>query len=312
MRTLLTTSALILVAGAAAAQVNFSGYGRFGLGYNEANGDAGGEDTALISRFRLNIDADAYTDGGVQFSARVRLQADDDPEINEQNSATLNGARFSAIYQGFRLDVGNVSGAFDASDAYFGFEPGLEAFTGQYAAVDYDFLEYSSTGSGANAVAAFYTGPNFLVGGSYDPDEVTGNDRWDISAQYTFADAYTLYVGYGENDNDQSLLIGVLTADFDRFTVNAFLGDEDLNLAPGAEDTDGTVYGLSAGFDVGTATQIVASYGSGSGDADTEAYAVGFVHDLGGGVALKGGIGSEGPRNGSSSTVGDLGVLFNF
>ena len=89
MRTLLASSALVLVAGAAAAQVSFSGYGRFGLGYEE---DRVSEDTALVSRFRLNIDANAVTDGGVEFSARVRLQADDSPNINEQQGATLNGA----------------------------------------------------------------------------------------------------------------------------------------------------------------------------------------------------------------------------
>ena len=308
MRTLVVSTALVLCAGAAAAQVSFSGYGRFGLGYQENRTT---EDVALVSRFRLNIDGKAVTDGGVEFSARVRLQADDSPSVNEQNGATLNGARFSSIYQGFRLDVGNVSGAFDDSDAYFGFEPGLEEFTGQYAGVDYEFLEYDSTGSGSNAVFASYaTGP-FAVGASYDPDAAGGNDRWDVGASYAFNN-YSVYAAYGENEAEQSLLVFVLGAEFDRFSGNLFIGDEDLNLAAGAPETDGMVYGASLGFDVGAATSILASYGSGDGDADTESYAIGVVHDLGGGVSLRGGIGAEGPKNGSTDVIGDFGVHFNF
>ena len=218
---------VILVAGAASAQVTFSGYGRFGLGYQE---DRQEEETALVSRFRLNIDGNAVTDGGVKFQARVRLQADDDPDNNEQTSGTLNGARYTVEYGGFQVNAGNVSGAFDNADPYFGFEPGLESITGQYAGIDYNFLEYSSTGSGSNAVLVVYSADSLVLMGSYDPDNSSSNtvgytgDRWDVSAQYTFAGAYSAYVGYGENDNDESLLVGVLGATFDRFSVNLLLG----------------------------------------------------------------------------------------
>lgn len=201
---------------------------------------------------------------------------------------------------------------FDDSGAYFGFEPGLEEFTGQYAGVDYNFLEYSSTGSGSNAVAAYYVGDQFAVGASYDQDTTFNNDRWDIGGQYSFTDNFSAYVGYGENENDQSLLVLVLGAEFDRFSGYLLVGDEDLNLAPGADDIDGMVYGASLSYDVGVATSILASYGSGEGDDDTESYALGVIHDLGGGVSLRGGIGASGPKSGSSDVIGDFGVLFNF
>lgn len=309
MRILLASTAMVLAAGAASAQVTFSGYGRFGIGYQE---DRSSEETALISRFRLNIDGNAVTDGGVKFQARVRLQADDSPDVNEQNSATLNGARYTVEYGGFQVNAGNVSGALDNSDPYFGFEPGLEEFTGQYAGVDYDFLEYDSTGAGSNAVSVVYQQDQFLVMGSYDPDSQNNNDRWDIGVQYTFAGNYTAYVGYAENEDDQNLLVGVLGAEYDQFAFNLFLGNEDLNLAATDPDTDGMVYGVSGAINVGAATQILVSYGSGEGDADTESYAAGFIHDLGGGVSLRGGIGSEGPKDGDSHVIADLGVLFNF
>ncbi len=320
MKTLITSTALVLFAGAAAAQVSFSGYGRFGLGYQEnpgttalpGGGTVNSEEVRLISRFRLNIDGKAVTDSGVEFSARVRLQADDNPNINEQRAAALNGARYSVEYAGFRLDVGNVSGVFDDADAYFGVEPGLEEFTGQYVGVDYDFLEYTSTGAGANAVAAFYQTGNFYFGASYDPDLAGSNDRWDVGLLYSFADRYSAYLAYGENEADQSLLVAALTADYDRFSANLFIGDEDLNLAAGAPETDGLVYGVSGSYDVGAVTSLLFSYGSGEGDADTESYALGFDHDLGGGVALRGAVAMQGPKNANSDFVGDLGVYFKF
>ena len=69
---------------------------------------------------------------------------------------------------------------------------------------------------------------------------------------------------------------------------------------------------MSAAVEVGAATSLLFSYGSGEGDADNESYAAGVVHDLGGGVSLRGGIGVQGPKNGSSDIVGDAGVQFSF
>ncbi|MEM8729415.1 MAG: porin [Pseudomonadota bacterium] len=317
MRTLLISTALILNAGMSAAQVEFDGYGRFGLGYNEGRGgndnlgDPFDSELALVSRFRLNIEGKTNTDSGVQFSARVRLQADDSPNENEQRSATLNGARYQVRYESFRMFVGNTGGAIDAGQ-FDGFEPGLEEFTGQYSGIEYDYLNDSSTGAGSNAVLAEYIGSRLGVAASYDPDVENGNDRWDVSVEYDFDGPFGVWAAYGENEDDQSLLVGVLTAEFDRLAVNVLLGKEDLNLAPGVPEIDGVVYGLSGRYEIGAATNLLFSYGSGEGSSDFEAYAIGFIHDLGGGVSLRGGIGSEGPKDGESEVTGDLGVWFNF
>ncbi|MAY44896.1 Porin [Marinibacterium anthonyi] len=318
-KTLLTSTALVLMAGAAAAQVSFSGYGRFGLGYNEARGDAGGEDTALVSRFRLNIDGKAVTDAGVEFSARVRLQADDDPYNNEQKAAGLNGARYSVIYGGLRVDAGNVAGSFDNLANYYGYEPGLEAFTGQYVGQDYSFLAYDSTGAGGNAVYVSYTAAGFTFGASYNPEVQADNDQWDIGASYVFNN-FTVAAAYGESDQmDQSTYVFTLGADFDRFSGTLFIGDEDNVTSDGTVggyDVSGTFWGASLSFDVGAATSILASYGAGDNDNDTESYGVSAIHDLGGGVSLRGGIGwTDSGEEGVSradGVVGDFGVLFNF
>ncbi len=173
-KVLFASTALIATAGVAAAEVNFSGYGRFGIWYvvdsigsvpnvntnvttttisggvinvNPGQTTVGTaivdtDDAILVSRFRLNIDGIVETDGGVRFEGRVRLQADEDSGNGEANSAGLNGARFSVIYGGLRVDAGNVAGSFDNLANYYGNEVGLELFAGQYSGVNYNFLAY--------------------------------------------------------------------------------------------------------------------------------------------------------------------------
>ncbi len=325
---LFASTALIATAGVAAAEVNFSGFARFGIGYQEdrtgtvstvSGATTSGIDTdstILISRFRLNIDGNAETDNGVRFEARVRLQADEDSGNGEAGTAGLSGARFSVIYGGLRVDAGNVSGAFDNLPNYFGNEPGLEDFIGQYAGVDYSFLEFDSTGSGDNAVFFQYAIGDFAVGASYDQRTFAQNgdpfdaDRWDISASYVFNNI-TAAVAYGETDasaGTESLTVLTLGADFGDLNATLFLADDDVNDA--AEN--GTAYGLSAAYNVGSALTLTAAYGDGSGDGDTQQYGIGAIYDLGGGASLRGGIGNSKVGDGDSSLRADFGAKFDF
>ncbi|WP_170773006.1 porin [Ruegeria lacuscaerulensis] len=333
---LIASTALIAATGAASAEIKFSGFARFGIGYEEdRSGDvtnfntAGGvvtstdtanvdtDDTILISRFRLNIDGIVETDSGVEFQARVRLQADEDNGNGEATEAGLNGARFSVLYGGLRVDAGNVAGSFDNLDDYFGNEPGLEEFLGQYVGVNYEFLEYSSTGSGANAVFAQYQLGDLSFGGSYDQETVALNgsdestDRWDIFASYSF-DAFTASVAYGEKDlangDDESLTVLTLGAELGDFYGTLFLADDDV-----ADDAEnGTAYGFSASYNVGAATTLLVAYGDGNADDDERNIGVGAIYDLGNGASLRGGIGEikEGDEDGFIRA--DFGARFNF
>jgi outer membrane protein OmpU len=304
---LFASTALVATAGMAAADINFSGYGRFGVGFQEDRG-TDVDDTIVISRFRLNIDGDATTDGGVRFSARVRMQADENSTTGEAGAAGLNGARFSAEYEGLRVDVGNVAGAIDNLPGYYGYEPGLEFFVGQYAAVDYGFLGYSSGGGGSNAVYTRYAAGDFAVAASYDQRaDADGGNRWDIHAAYTFGD-WTAALAYGENDADDDIVVLSVGGSFGNFNVNFLVGDETIAADAAASDT---FYGVSGSYDISSATSVNFAYGDGSGDADNKQYGIGFVHDLGGGVSLKGGFGET--DNGTDKTSrADFGVNFNF
>ena len=346
-KVLFATTALIATASVAAAEVKFSGYGRFGIGYMQdrsgtvTNVNTGvttttasgatvtgqtttgtatvdTDNTILVSRFRLNIDGIVETDGGVRFEGRVRLQADEDAGTGEANAAGLNGARFSVIYGGLRVDAGNVAGAFDNLANYYGNEPGLENFIGQYSGVDYSFLGYSSTGAGANAVFFQYAVGDFAFGASYDQRTMAFNgvaydgDRWDISATYSFNNV-TAALAYGQTDgapgvDKQSLTVLTLGAEFGDFSGTLFVADDDV-----LDDAkNGTAYGLSAAYNVGAATTLTFAYGDGSADNDTQQYGIGAIYDLGGGASLRGGIGRSKEGDGDGVTRADFGAQFNF
>jgi outer membrane protein OmpU len=351
-KVLFASTALIATAGMAAAEsgVNLSGYGRFGIGYVEdrtgavpnvntnvtttqiVNGaivQTTGQTTAgtavvdtddaiLVSRFRLNIDGFTETDGGVRFEGRVRLQADENSANGEANSAGLNGARFSVIYGGLRVDAGNVAGSFDNLANYYGNEIGLELFAGQYSGVNYNFLAYSSTGSGANAVFFQYAVGDFAFGASYDQATVALNgvatdaDRWDVSATYTFNNI-TAAVAYGQTDggagSDPSLTVLTLGGEWGDFGGTLFVADD----ATEIDATDGTAWGLSASYNLGAATTLLFAYGDGNAEADLQQVALGAIYDLGGGASLRGGIGvNDCDSCSDSSIVADFGAQFNF
>ena len=141
-KVLFATTALIATAGMAAADVRISGYGRFGLDYNEANkGTPAAADLdrsdrpefSITSRLRLQFDMSTETDSGVTLGARFRAQAesrDGRPasgpinlvdlnsdgtydDVQAGGGAQFNGARFFATWQGLTVAVGNILGAIE-------------------------------------------------------------------------------------------------------------------------------------------------------------------------------------------------------
>jgi len=353
-KVLFASTALVATASVAAAEVSFSGYGRFGLGYVEdrtgtvgiatgtvtstfttVNGatvttttnvtaDINGaelDDVILVSRFRLNIDANVETDSGVEFFGRVRLEASDTND-GEAGTATLNGALFSAIYGGLRVDAGNIAGSFDNLAGYYGTEIGLELFAGQYSGVNYSFATYTSTGAGVNGVFFQYAVGDFAFGASYDQGATTasapggvlqindGADRWDISATYVFNNI-TAAIAYGETEaatgSNPSLTVLTLGAEFGDFSGTLFVADDATQVA----STDGTAWGLSGAYNLGAATTLQFAYGDGNASGDLRQIAVGAIYDLGGGASLRGGVGQN-DVNGTDQIVADFGAYFSF
>ena len=314
---LLATTALVATASMASAEVNFGGYGRFGIGYLEDRDVTNDEisDTILVSRFRLNIDGVMHTDGGAKLEARVRMQADENA-AGEANLAELNGARFSVTYEGLRVDAGAVDGVFTNLANFYGNEPGLETFASQYSAVNYDYMAYwkgAAPGEpGDNALFFQYAVGGIAVGGSYDQRSTAdGGDRWGISAAYTFGNI-TAAVAHGQSDagtagDDPSLTVLTLGGEFGDLEGSLFVADDKTEVAA----TDGSAYGVSAAYTVG-ATKLQFAYGDGGADDDTQWIAVGAHYDLGGGASLRGGIGRQDQDSGEDRMRADFGAYFAF
>lgn len=332
---LFATTALVATAGAASADVKLSGYGRFGLQYNE---DAVNE-TTITSRFRLQIDATAESDGGVVFGARVRMQQDNDDPIDPRDRTTaddggvavdssapggtfrtdrygtgMNGVRFFVKAGGLEVGVGNIYGALEWMAGQYPIDLGLTGLGYEYTAYQFGGAAYDSDEGGSagfNGVEAIYTVGGLNIHVSYDEFDivnstVSGNaadagaegSRTAIAVAYTFGD-WTVAVAAQDSDRATDT---EWTA-----TVGGSLGPVALTLAYADNGDNGDYYVLAGLIDVGAATSIEAYVADGDTLDDTS-YGLGANYDLGGGTSLQGGFASLG----SGQTIADLGVRFNF
>ncbi|MBL9061252.1 porin [Tabrizicola sp.] len=313
---LLATSALVMVAGAASAEVTLSGSGRFGIVYTD---DGTTSDTALSYRMRVNVDASTETDSGVKFGGRIRMQYsngdtnDLDDIDGPRGAAQLNAAMLYAETSGFRFEIGNVNTAFDSLATLYNAELGfISSTTGSYSLFSYD--SYTSSPYGPTQIdrvglfASYSTG-NLVARVSYiDYDQTVSTDSEEtgISLDYT-AGAYKIGFGYVTDAGG--------TADYD---VWALLGEYALNdmtnvglqyiAEDGAEnDATLTLYGntkLASGIGLGA---FISGVDSDVVYANDYAIGLGANYDIGG-ATIAGTI----QKGFDDQTYADLGINFSF
>lgn len=299
---LLATSFIAASTGFAAAEVAVSGYGRFGLVYNE-NTAAGFNDTIISSRLRINIDGKTTTDGGVELGARLRMQYNDGDE-----STAGNAAKFYGSYNGLRVEVGNVETAFDSAALIYDSEMGFEDSSfgdPQGAFYDYDSNTYGAGNGNRTGLAVSYSAGAFSGMISYvTPDQVTSGSTEETAINLAYASgpfavsaaAYSDGAGIAGNDG---MFLGAAYTLNEVTTIGLNYMDED---AAGGRQI--TLYGNHT---MGATT--LRAYVS---DLDVTgldtAYGIGADYDLGGGARVSGAI--------ESDFVGDmsanLGLRFNF
>jgi len=296
------------------ADISFGGYARWGVGYNEDRD----EETIIISRFRLNINASVETDNGLRFAATVR------GESNENSDGTagafeFGGARYQVSTGGLRVRVGNISGVYDDATgfAHFDGDLGLEGTIGISDTFGFPGAAFGS-GAGDNGILVNYAIGDFTVAGSYVDESgrddnrtdalgnrVGGDDEWQIGATYTFGD-YTVGALYGDDNDDEFWLVTV-GGSVGAFGFAALIGENDADIDANDNGEGDIAYGLTVNYEFGAATTVLASF-AGGGDADSEAFGVGFVHSLGAGTTLRGMVGQDT----DDSVKADLGVRFDF
>lgn len=306
-KALIASTALVLTAGVAAADVTISGYGRTAVDYVE--GRAGNE-TQIEARVRMNIDASTSTDQGVDFGARIRLQYDDG-----KSNSTVSPGYVYVTASGLTVSLGNVDTAFDSAALIYESEVGL--ISRSHGNARGNFYSFNTDGYGANnnrmGVAVKYVVGDLTAMASYvDPDQsglVADNEELSVAVSYKWNDvtmsAAAVQDGNGIADNDKYFLGAYYTMPGTSNGVGLNYID---NGEEGLVDLGKTLvlYGDYVVAPLTTLSAYIAHNDAPSNTTDN-AFGVGAKYDLGG-AYLAGSI----ERGYDKNVRADMGVRFNF
>lgn len=305
-KALIASTALVLSAGVAAADVKLSGFARTGLDFVENRaGDT--QETQIQSRVRLNVLATTSTDQGVDFGARLRFQWD-------QGASELDKFAPGQIYvtaSGLTVSVGNVGTAFDSADLLNASEIGI--FDSSFGNPAGSFFAYSTGGYGANnnrvGIAATYAVDALTARISYVNTDQTvsdGNEEIGVSVDYSMdgiaLSAAAVLDGAGIDGNDQYFLGAA-------YTLPGTSNKLGLNWIDNGDVADSTTITLYGEFEVAPLTTVkgYVANNDAAGNATDVAYGIGGKYDLGGAY-----LATAIHRSYSKDIIADFGVRFNF
>lgn len=305
-KVLFATTALVVSAGFAAADVTISGYGRAAVDYQE-NRPGGANETQIETRVRMNLDASASSDQGVEYGARIRLQYDDG-----NSNSVLSPGNLYVSANGLKVSVGNVDTAFDSAALLYESEVGL--ISRSHGNPRGDFYSFSSNGYGVEnnrmGIAVSYEFAGATVMASYvDPDQsglVADNEELGFSVAYKWNDiqlsAAAVMDGAGIADNDQ-YFVGAY------YTMPGTSNGAGLNWIDNGNDVLGNTIVLYGDYEVAPLTTLSAYVANNDGTANTtdNAFGLGAKYDLGGSI-LAGSI----ERGYDENIRADMGIKFNF
>ena len=309
-KVLLASTALVLSAGVAAADVSVGGDGRMGVidaydGFGLTPTDAG-----FTSRIRISFSASGETDGGLSFGGSVRAD-------NAGNGA--GGTAGSVFVEGSfgKISMGDVDGA---ARAAVGHVSGV-GLTG--LADRNESLYIANAGSDPSALYEYSTGDIAFYLSSGNPS-ATSVDAMAVGVSYGMGDI-TVALGYEKADNVAvgfaGVPLGVAVGSSDHIIagVSAAFGDATVKVNYGTADlgtggVDFDQYALSLDYVIG-ATTVTAFYNHMAiPGLDFDAYGVGMAHDLGGGASLKAGYSNSELSGGGSVSddAFDFGISMSF
>ncbi len=289
---LLASSALAMMAGAAAAEVTLSGSARMGI-----IDDFGDDNTGFTSRARVVFTLSGESDSGISFGATFRADNAVGANTGDAGSVFVSGA-FGKLSMG-DLDgaaqqaVGNVDGVgltglSDLNEAVYlhnvldiaNFDPtaAYEYSSGNFTGILSISNPDNNAIAGADADPTYGLGLKYAAGDytfalGYETNSDADADHVILGVNAAFG-AVSLKANYGRlsvagTDADQWHLSATYTAD--ALAVTAFYSDEDDFGALG----QGTAYGLGASYDLGGGASVVGGY-SKNDTADTNAFDLGL------------------------------------
>ena len=339
-KALIASTALVLTAGVAAADVTISGYGRTGVIYYEnddAQDAADVNETQVISRLRMNLDASASTDQGVDFGARFRIQWDQNSGSRGEGGV-INAGKLYVTSSGLTVEIGNVDTALDSAGLIYGSELGSydRSVGGNALGAFYAYESEAYGDDDRSGIAATYGFDNLEVRFSYvDPDQTGLNEdatiadvkeEYSFSADYTWNERLELSGGFALNgagvDDHDVYFVGA------RYAVmeNARIG---LNWIDNGDA--GSISGISSDptnpniiDDFGNTITLYGDYTLADGLTNIEAYiannsgdwtqketdnsfGIGVNYDLGGAR-----LGASLQRDYQERVTADMGVRFDF
>ncbi len=338
-KVLFATSALVLTAGVAAAEVAVSGDGRMGVIYD-------GNDAQFSSRARVLFTLTGESDAGLSFGGSFRV----DQENYGSDRAASNGTRGAVWVSGTygKLSMGDTLSASEAAigDLYeIGYTEG--AFADDVEEITYLTGDGADRGQGSNILYEYTINQISLYASATDgssrawyadtygdgtPDEDT-DTAFAIAAKYS-ADNWWAALGYakrgdadeislaGEGKFNNISVKGIYVKYSDAFVTSPVVGQ---TYSSGDEGPVGFDAGVGANVKLDNTIGLAAAYQMDAvavkgfyrkdkykSDADSQSFdsfGIGADYDLGGGAVLAGGIIDTDYLN---DTVVDLGVKFKF
>lgn len=336
-KVLFATSALVLSAGFASAEVAVSGDGRMGVIYD-------GNDAQFSSRARVKFTLTGESDSGLSFGGAFRVDQESDYTAGNTESSrsaargTAGAVWISGTYG--KLSMGDVVSASEAAigdlaevgytDGEFAGDPEeLFFLTGDGVNIDqgpnilYEYTInnislYASASDGVNR--GWYT----TVGSEPAEGIDTASTAYALAAKYEGSNFWAS-LSYSKHDDAREIGLAA-EGSFNNFSVKGVYLDYDDN--EGFEIEQGPTaapifvaatlektYGLSMAYQM-DAILVEGFYRrdeleslDGTVDADFDSFGIGVEYDLGGGAVLAGGIIDTDYLD---DTVVDAGIKFSF
>lgn len=314
---LTTAAALMVTSGYAAAQdISWSGYARYGFTYNDIQ-----EDVMEASRFRLTFNASVNPTSDLELGTSARLQ------IEENAANGFNQANFYVQTGNLRVTMGNICGVIECAPGLYlptksagvglegnGFAGHPLTFAsgpGTFAWTYYSSGGVLQGGAGGQAtrgievtynmgdfgVHAHHTVEGYAIGGSYSMNDLTfaaGTEQYDSND------------GMPGNDGDELWYASAAYAT-DLYNVGLAYGyGED-----GTTGQDASKWSLRGGYNVTGATEVygfVATENNGIG----ESFGLGVSHDLGAGASIEAGWTYQDDIDGTNTSMNTVSAGLHF
>ncbi len=330
-KVLFATSALVLSAGFASAEVALSGDGRMGIIYD-------GDDAQFSSRARVRFNLSGESDAGLSFGASFRVDQENynGNEFRSAARGTAGAIWISGTYGklsmgdtvsateraiGDLYEVGYTDGTVgnDIEEIWYLTGDGEDIGQGPNVLYEYTINNihlFASASDGSNRDWYTTVGDSTEVEAGRQVD--TADVAWSLAAKYE-TETWWVALGYGKRGDAKEISLGG-EAKYNNFSVKGVFANYDdrftdmRNVAVGADQQLKNTVGLGLAYQW-DAVLIEGFYRqdkyefSDRDDDNMKSYGIGAEYDLGGGAVLAGGVIDNDYLD---DTVADLGIKFSF